>query len=39
MKIVIEFYLTRDTDDAHAVVGHEVEEAQRSIPAPSMLKQ
>ena len=24
MKIVIEFYRTRDTDDAHAVVGREM---------------
>ena len=27
MKIVIEFYRTRDADDAHAVVGRETEEA------------
>lgn len=27
MKIVIEFYRTRDADDAHAVVGREVIEA------------
>lgn len=27
MQIVIEFYRTRDTDDAHAVVGHETTEA------------
>ena len=27
MKIVIEFYRTRDADDAHAVVGRESDEA------------
>lgn len=27
MRIVIEFYRTRDTDDAHAVVGRETVEA------------
>jgi len=27
MKIVIEFYRTRETDDAHAVVGRETAEA------------
>jgi len=27
MQIVIEFYRARDTDDAHAVVGHETAEA------------
>jgi hypothetical protein len=27
MKVVIEFYRTRETDDAHAVVGREVIEA------------
>jgi hypothetical protein len=27
MKVVIEFYRTRATDDAHAVVGREVREA------------
>ncbi|MCT7376952.1 hypothetical protein [Chelativorans salis] len=27
MKIVIEFYRTRDADDAHAVVGRETREA------------
>lgn len=27
MKIVIEFYRTRDADDAHAVVGRETAEA------------
>jgi hypothetical protein len=27
MKFVIEFYRTRETDDAHAVVGREVMEA------------
>ena len=27
MKIVIEFYRTRDQDDAHAVVGREIDEA------------
>lgn len=27
MKIVIEFYRTRDDDDAHAIVGREADEA------------
>lgn len=27
MKVVIEFYRTRNSDDAHAVVGREVREA------------
>jgi len=27
MKVVIEFYRTRETDDAHAVVGREAVEA------------
>jgi len=27
MKFVIEFYRTRERDDAHAVVGHETREA------------
>lgn len=27
MKIVIEFYRTREADDAHAVVGREIAEA------------
>ena len=27
MKIVIEFYRTRDTNDAHAIVGRETTEA------------
>jgi hypothetical protein len=27
MKIVIEFYRTRDADDAHAIVGRETAEA------------
>ena len=27
MKVVIEFYRTRETDDAHAVVGRETVEA------------
>jgi hypothetical protein len=27
LKIVIEFYRTRDQDDAHAVVGREIDEA------------
>ncbi len=27
MKVVIEFYRTRDSDDAHAVVGREAAEA------------
>jgi hypothetical protein len=27
MKVVIEFYRTRDVDDAHAVVGRETEDA------------
>lgn len=27
MRVVVEFYRTRDTDDAHAVVGRETAEA------------
>lgn len=27
MKILIEFYRTRDADDAHAIVGREITEA------------
>jgi len=40
MKIVIEFYRTRDADDAHAVVGREtleVEDLDGAIAAAQLL--
>ena len=40
MKIVIEFYRTRDADDAHAVVGREtleVDDLERAIAAARLL--
>jgi len=42
MKIVIEFYRTRDTDDAHAVVGREtveVEDLDGALAAARLLAQ
>lgn len=42
MKIVIEFYRTRDADDAHAVVGREtleVEDLDSAVAAARLLAQ
>ncbi len=42
MKIVIEFYRTRDADDAHAVVGREtveVDDVDGAIAAARLLAQ
>ena len=39
MKIVIEFYRTRDVDDAHAVIGRESAEAADVESAISIARQ
>jgi hypothetical protein len=37
MNIVIEFYRTRDADDAHAVIGRETLELDGAIAAARLL--
>jgi hypothetical protein len=39
MKIVIEFYRTRNADDAHAVVGRETKEAMNTYDAIEVARQ
>jgi hypothetical protein len=39
MKIVIEFYRTRNADDAHAVVGRETKEAMNTDDAIELARQ
>jgi hypothetical protein len=39
MKIVIEFYRTRNADDAHAVVGRETKEAMNTDDAIEVARQ
>lgn len=39
MKIVIEFYRTRNADDAHAVVGRETKEAVNTSDAIELARQ
>jgi hypothetical protein len=39
MKIVIEFYRTRNADDAHAVVGRETKEAVNTSDAIEIARQ
>jgi hypothetical protein len=39
MKIVIEFYRTRNADDAHAVVGRETKEAVNTDDAIEVARQ
>jgi hypothetical protein len=39
MKIVIEFYRTRNADDAHAVVGRETKEAKNTDDAIEVARQ
>ena len=39
MKIVIEFYRTRNADDAHAIVGRETKEAANTDDAIEVARQ
>ena len=39
MKIVIEFYRTRNADDAHAIVGRETKEAVSTSDAIELARQ